>query len=62
MIGVNSAKDVVNGFITTKEVGSGYMHYPKKDIYNLVYWKQLASEKRDKATGTDGIHDWRDNY
>ncbi|MFW2585559.1 phage terminase large subunit family protein [Aliarcobacter butzleri] len=51
MIGVNSAKDVVYGQLTTKEVGPGYMHYPKKPEYNEEHFKQLTGEAKDKTTG-----------
>lgn len=51
MIGVNSAKDVVYGQLTTKEVGPGYMHYPKKPEYNEEHFKQLTGETKDKTTG-----------
>lgn len=51
MIGVNSAKDVVYGQLTTKEVGPGYMHYPKKPVYNEEHFKQLTGEAKDKTTG-----------
>lgn len=51
MIGVNSAKDVVYGQLTTKEVGPGYMHYPKKPEYNEEHFKQLTGESKDKTTG-----------
>ncbi|MFW2606239.1 phage terminase large subunit family protein [Aliarcobacter butzleri] len=51
MIGVNSAKDVVYGQLTTKEVGLGYMHYPKKPEYNEEHFKQLTGEAKDKTTG-----------
>lgn len=51
MIGVNSAKDVVYGQLTTKEVGPGYMHYPKKPEYNEEHFKQLTGEAKDKITG-----------
>lgn len=51
MIGVNSAKDVVYGQLITKEVGPGYMHYPKKPEYNEEHFKQLTGEAKDKTTG-----------
>lgn len=51
MIGVNSAKDVVYGHLTTKEVGPGYMHFPRKLEYNEEHFKQLTGEKKDKTTG-----------
>ncbi len=51
MIGVNSAKDVVYGHLTTKEVGAGYMHFPRKPEYNEEHFKQLTGEKKDKTTG-----------
>jgi phage terminase large subunit GpA-like protein len=51
MIGVNSAKDVLHGHLTTNEVGPGYMHFPKKPEYNEEHFKQLAGEKKDKTTG-----------
>ncbi len=51
MIGVNSAKDVIHGHLTTKEVGPGYMHFPRKPEYNEDYFKQLTAEKKDKTTG-----------
>ena len=51
MIGVNSAKDVVYGHLTTKEVGPGYMHFPRKPEYNEEHFKQLTGEKKDKTTG-----------
>jgi phage terminase large subunit GpA-like protein len=51
-IGVNSAKDTINTYMKTKEVGPGFMHYPmKEDVYNEAYWNQLTAESRDKATG-----------
>lgn len=51
MVGVNSAKDVIYGQLTTKEVGPGYMHYPKKPEYNEEHFKQLTGESKDKTTG-----------
>lgn len=51
MVGVNSAKDVIYGQLTTKEVGPGYMHYPKKHEYNEEHFKQLTGESKDKTTG-----------
>ncbi|OCL85729.1 Phage terminase large subunit (GpA) [Aliarcobacter thereius] len=51
MIGVNSAKDVVYGQLTTKEIGPGYMHYPKKPEYDEEHFKQLTGEAKDKTTG-----------
>lgn len=50
-IGVNSAKDTINSQMTIKEHGPGYMHYPKKDIYDEAYFKQLTAEKKEKTTG-----------
>ena len=51
MIGVNSAKDVVYGHLTTKEPGPGYMHFPRNDAYDEEHFKQLTGEKKDKSTG-----------
>jgi phage terminase large subunit GpA-like protein len=51
MVGVNSAKDIINSQMTIKEQGPGYMHYPKKDIYDERYFKQLTAEKKEETTG-----------
>lgn len=51
MVGVNSAKDVIYGHLTTKEIGAGYMHFPRKPEYNEEHFKQLTGEKKDVTTG-----------
>ncbi|MGB3751930.1 MAG: terminase gpA endonuclease subunit [Arcobacteraceae bacterium] len=47
LVGSNNGKDTVFANIMTKEPGPGYMHYPKKAIYDQSYFKQLTAEKRD---------------
>jgi len=47
MVGVNSAKDVVMGYLTIEEEGSGYCHFPNYEKYDEEYFKQLTAEKRE---------------
>ena len=51
MVGVNSAKDVIQGQLTIKDVGPGYMHFPKKPEYDEEHFKQLTGEAKNKTTG-----------
>ncbi|MCT7489115.1 phage terminase large subunit family protein [Aliarcobacter cryaerophilus] len=51
LVGVNSAKDVVYGQLTTKDVGPGFMHFPKKPEYNESHFKQLTTEVKNKTSG-----------
>jgi phage terminase large subunit GpA-like protein len=48
MIGVNSAKDIIHTQLMTREKGAGFMHFPKKPLYDESYFKQLTAEKRDE--------------
>jgi len=51
LIGVNSAKDVIFGQLSIKEVGAGYMHFPNKDEYDENHFKQLTSEAKNSVSG-----------
>lgn len=52
MIGVNAGKDEIYANLEVKEHGPNFMHFPKKEIYNEEYFRQLTAEKRDRKTGT----------
>jgi len=47
-VGVNVAKDDILSKIVIEEPGPGFMHFPKKPIYNKNYFDQLTAEKRGK--------------
>ncbi len=52
MLGVNAGKDEIYANLEVKEPGPNFMHFPKKEIYNEEYFRQLTAEKRDRRTGT----------
>lgn len=51
MIGVNAGKDEIYANLEVKDHGPNFMHFPKKEIYNEEYFRQLTAEKRDRKTG-----------
>jgi len=44
VVGVSSVKKIISQYIEVESAGAGYMHFPKKDIYNDHYFKGLSSE------------------
>ena len=46
-LGVNKIKDMISAHLNTPNVGAGYMHFPKDDVYSEEYFSQFEAERRN---------------